>query len=301
VKSKAIKERLIAFPADKLPSVDKAKDYVRQWREARLRAMQRQADFHPEQLHAALQQRHAIRRAELDKRREALKNRHSTERAALAGAHSHEERGVADRRRRHEPKGLLHFLGKITGVNALIRHRQKKQDLGRAERQGAELAGLEQRHEREIAEFSRHYRALARVENREINSLETAIRRETIRQAVVTPRHDRTSARQIFNERAPAREVRPAGREIEKPEPVREVFNETAQAPERNEREKANDKSRPPKIRDVFREETRPPEKEPDIGMRLRDRFNQKPPANDRAQEPRRRTRDRDRDFDLER
>ncbi len=198
----------------------------------------------------------------------------------------------------------------------MIRHRQKKQDFKRAERQGTELAALEKRHEREMNEFSRHYRALSRVEKRETHSLETAIRRDTLldavhagareaakRQAVITRLRDKLPAREVFNERAPGREAKSERSETIEGEPIREVFNDKARAEERQEidKQKGKAKGKPPKVTEIFREQAKQPEPVSPLQKDFRDAGKDRQPANDSGQETRRRRRNRDRDFDLER
>lgn len=167
VKARDISARLPA--PDKLRSIPEARQlsarkYAPRVREEfKLQADTRRADLEKMQKH---------RRATLNKKMEALAARHKRERDALIEKH------MAQNAPPEPPTGLAGFLGRITGITKIIKARQRKKDALRMARQNKALIARERRHTREIQEFMRQMRALARVEKREIRSLHTALRRE---------------------------------------------------------------------------------------------------------------------------
>jgi hypothetical protein len=218
VKTKEVKERLAkAFPLDRLPDSAGAKEYARKKREAQL-AFDRDFVRSAESLRAALRDAQAQRRGALDNRRDKLRRQHRAETEALAEAHEDENRGIAATRLIKKRRGLIAFLKKITGIEALVNLRNRRQDRDRDAVQRQQREALARRHGRELEDFQRHYRALGRVEKRELRSLVTRLRREQIqaiwRQPDSSRRDPPTLARIVENARditEPKRER--AGRE----------------------------------------------------------------------------------------
>ncbi len=186
VKPKEIKARLSNFPVEKLPDAVKAQDFAR-----RKLATQRAASPEPADTaktrRADLAKAQARRRATLDERRRALFEQHRKERDALVAAQEAATKGVASARLKAQPKGVLAFLARITGISLLVAQRHKKQDRVRAEEQARQTQALKRRHARETIEFQHHYRALISLDKREQRSLETNLRREQFR-AIALPR-----------------------------------------------------------------------------------------------------------------
>jgi hypothetical protein len=81
-----------------------------------------------------------------------------------------------------QPTGITAFLTRITGIQAFVEYRQKKQDQFRTAQHGEQTDALKRRHDREAQDMDRHYKALARLETRENQSVATAQRRERFRQ-----------------------------------------------------------------------------------------------------------------------
>jgi hypothetical protein len=64
------------------------------------------------------------------------------ERAALLDLHAGEKEGVLAARVAKQPRGMLAFLSRITGIKAFMEARQVRQDVARAKAHKAELATL---------------------------------------------------------------------------------------------------------------------------------------------------------------
>lgn len=121
----------------------------------------------------ALAHAHRRRREALDTAKADLARRHKQQIEAMAALHRDLDR---QREARSRPKGLAGFLARVTGrlpTDDPQRHRREKL---RAEA----FQRLSAIHARERRDLSRRYSALARVEKRELRSLETSIRREII-------------------------------------------------------------------------------------------------------------------------
>ena len=182
-----MKALLAVFPLDKLPDAMKAQVFARVQLEAQRAAARVDRPAEVARLRADLGRAQAQRREALDLRHEALKAQHACEREALAAAHEAQDKGVLTARLRAQPKGMVAFLVRITGIKLLIEQRHKRQDRDRATDQQKQRAALGRRHDRELVDFSRHYRALGSLDKREARSLETALRHEEFR-AIAQPR-----------------------------------------------------------------------------------------------------------------
>jgi hypothetical protein len=198
VKTKELDARL--GDRDKLVDVATAQDRARQERQARLlkqrnREEPDQGKQTTAQRRDALQQAHAIRRASLDLKRQQLAQCHSTERKALADMQSASSAAVFRDRAAKHPKGVLAFLARITGFDALTAFRHAREDRRRIAEQRLQTAALVRRHRREMQNFRHEERGLASLDKRERRSLETRLRREALRQLA---RPDRASIRPEF-------------------------------------------------------------------------------------------------------
>ena len=99
-----------------------------------------------------------------------------------------------DRAAKH-PKGVLAFLARITGFDALTAFRHTREDRRRIAEQRLQTAALVRRHRREMQNFRHEERGLTSLDKRERRSLETRLRREALRQLA---RPDRASIRPEF-------------------------------------------------------------------------------------------------------
>ena len=199
VKTKALEARLGV--RDKLVDVATAQDRARHERQARL--LKQRGREEPEQgkqgtarqRREALQQTQSIRRENLQSKRQLLTECHSTERKALADMQSASSTAVFRDRAAKHPRGVLAFLARVTGFDALTAFRHIREDRRRIAEQRLQTAALVRRHRREMQNFRHQERGLASLDKRESRSLETRLRREALRQLA---RPDRASIRPEF-------------------------------------------------------------------------------------------------------
>lgn len=178
-KSKELKDRLAGLPLDQLPNIEKAQEYAKHLREERERQEQREREASEvEKRRAALKDRQQQRREDLNKKRIDLLARHLSEREDLKHMQQAEITGVTSARLARQPKGVLAFLTRITGIKMMTAARQKREDVRRAEQHKQQGEALKRRHGRELKAMDRHYGALRRVEARENKSADTALKRE---------------------------------------------------------------------------------------------------------------------------
>lgn len=184
-RAKDIRERLSGYKMEAMPDIARAREFARQQRESREKAAQkdagrstgttaakRQADF------AAIQKR---RRERIAKDRAALETKHRTEAESLRQMQRDEISGVKSERASRQPKGIAAFLTRITGIQAVIALKQKKQDRALTAEHYRQMRALARRHGREMAGFAHREHALASIEKREARSLKTLWRREHFR------------------------------------------------------------------------------------------------------------------------
>src|SRR5262249_46482918 len=133
-KSKELKERLAGYPLDKLPDVESAQAWAKQQRierEKQIAEKQKQQEKQPSEIEvrrAARKQVQAARRADIDKQRIDLIARHLSERDGLRAVHESENTGVVSARLQRQPKGILAFLTRITGIQMITDARNRRQD-----------------------------------------------------------------------------------------------------------------------------------------------------------------------------
>lgn len=185
-KTKDVKARLAGYDVDKLPDATKAQDFARRKLDGQRAASPGRAAT-AKTKRAELATAQTKRRAAIDDRRRALFEKHRIERAALAAAQESATKGIHSARLRAQPRGVIAFLARITGVSFVIAQRQKRQDRARVEDHDRQTQALKRRHEREVKEFQHNYRALTSLDKRERRSLETGLRREEFR-AIARPR-----------------------------------------------------------------------------------------------------------------
>ena len=191
VKTKALEARL--GDREKLIDVATAQERAREQRQALLlhESQQKRRDPDKVELQAtatlrreALQEAQDLRRAELDGRRKLLAARHGEERKALTDLQSARGDAIVRARAAQTPKGVLAFLARITGFNALTAFRHERQDQQRHAENRQQTAALLRRHRREMQNFRQQDSSLTSLDKRERRSLETELRREALRQLV---------------------------------------------------------------------------------------------------------------------
>jgi hypothetical protein len=216
VRTKQIKAFLGAdYPLDKLPDIETARAAAQQ--SLKDRAEKEKTQSRPEddgpakREHDAKERReelardHAERRSQLDVKSTELEKRIETERRALLDLQTAEKDGVLDARAAKQPRGMLAFLARITGIQAYVAARHSRQDAAREKAHKSEREALERRHGRERHEMGRQYASLAAVETRERQSLEIAVKRREFQilapkkppQSVLKPEFDRAVNRAV--------------------------------------------------------------------------------------------------------
>ncbi|CAH1652227.1 MULTISPECIES: relaxase/mobilization nuclease domain-containing protein [unclassified Chelatococcus] len=179
------------FPPESLPTVDEAKALVAQHRKAREQFAKARDDG--EQLEK-LARAQAARRAPIEaaradmiarqeRERETLLREQLASRQALRAGYLAETARVRQQREEARPTGLAAFLGRVTGVSAIIHRVQRYKDAkrylafreikqGLAAGQRVETALLQRRHEMQALDMKRQLTALTAVEARERKALE---------------------------------------------------------------------------------------------------------------------------------
>lgn len=179
------------FPPESLPTVEEAQALVAQHRKAREQfAKARGEGAELEKLARAQAARRApveAARVEMvarqEREREALLREQLAARQALRASYLAETARVRQQREEARPTGLAAFLGRVTGVSAIIHRvqrfkdakryiafRESKQGIVRAQR--VETALLQRRHELQAIDMNRQLTALTAVEARERKALE---------------------------------------------------------------------------------------------------------------------------------
>ena len=185
------------FPPELLPSVDDAKALVASHRKAI-------EDFGKAQARAdrvdALKESQAGRRRTLEDEQAAMKARQAAERndlalrqrgerQALEEAYETEMKKLRQEREKGRAKGLVAVLARVSGFDAVRRQLRRHQDRRRQDRFLDELQALDEpqartrrelqrRHEAQGLDMDRRRRALAQIEARELQSLETTLLKE---------------------------------------------------------------------------------------------------------------------------
>ena len=185
------------FPPDALPSIEEARELAAAHRKAAESFFKAQV---LEEKIAALKERQARRRRKIEIRQQALltrqkRERHALreaqarERAALRSAYLAEVRRIRLERARRQPKGLAAFLGRVTGVQLVLKKLHKHQDKKRyhaflekkrqlVEQQERERKEQSFRHEMQALDMQRRVRALDQIDKREMKSLESELIKE---------------------------------------------------------------------------------------------------------------------------
>jgi hypothetical protein len=171
-----------------LPSVDEAKESVRQHRQAAEDAGQVHLAARVEraraQAIAALKARQKQRRIPLYGKEQDLLIRHAAERMALHAAQAREGRGsIATRVKR----AVLALILRTPGLRSILAHISGNKDLGLTERHKLEGQALLARHARERALIEREKRSMAAVETRERKALEQKLRRKATQRSSQAP------------------------------------------------------------------------------------------------------------------
>jgi hypothetical protein len=251
VKTKALKDRL--GDHENLADVATAQDRARQERQARLLKIREQAKPKEttQERREDLQRTQAVRRENLEEKRQQLAAVHTGERKALAELQSARGAAVLQERAARQPTGVLAFLARITGFNALTDFRHAREDKQRIAEQRQQTAALIRRHRREMQDFRHQESALGSLDKRERRSLETALRREALRRLT---RPDRTIQPEFTAAATGKPEIRKGG--DERKEKLKKDFAAAARGKE--ETEKRGGEGKASKAADAFKEAAKP-------------------------------------------
>lgn len=192
-KAREIKQRLAGLEADDLPSVDQAKELVKD-RAARQKQSEGKAQGEGagdkgagepgadlaamcKSLERKLAHKHAKRSARLQSKEQIMLTRQQSERLALHRAQLRESKGMFFRARR----AVTDLIGKTPGLRSVLGPIQKFTHLDPAERHRKENEALKRRHEREKKDATRHKRMAARLETRERQALDKRLKRAVLK------------------------------------------------------------------------------------------------------------------------
>jgi len=129
----------------------------------------------------ALQQAQGARRENLEVNASSFAGRHGEEREALAELQSARSAAIVQERAARQPKGVMAFLARITGFDALTAFRTPERTGGGTRNSGCRRPP-HRRHRREMQNFRARRAASAALDKRERRSLETGLRREALKQ-----------------------------------------------------------------------------------------------------------------------
>ena len=239
---KLLPERLKDHPAAGLDGVIETQSRLEQKRrDAVLRAVG-QDKKPPTELEAriaALKDLQRHRRENLDDLRINLLAQHMAERDGLKASHESEKTGVASGRLQKQPKGIMAFLQRVTGIKMLVEAKQQREDKARDNEHARQTEILTRTHAHELSDMDRRYRALDRLDRRENRSAEIALKREAFQQLL-----EQCAQRALKPEfdRAAQGTAPPVGTGGGKEIDLREEFNrEVANRLDREDRDRDND------------------------------------------------------------
>lgn len=204
-----IKKKLAPLTPEQLPSVDQAREYVREHMQARQDRQREHDPLHePEssrehldtlrrQKEGELASKTAARRLELQQAEQELLTRQQAERLALHAAQKSESRGFLFRVR----SAVAELIKHTPGLRSVLGPIQKMTHLDPKERHRLEGDALSRRHAREKLEIERLRRLHSRLETRERQSLEKFMRKAQRLQEEARLERERTAeqARTVDN------------------------------------------------------------------------------------------------------
>jgi hypothetical protein len=175
VRTRELKKKLASIDG-KLGSVDEAKAAVTRREAAANSRIRQRVTKRMSELSAQLAGRHAVRRRKLDGRAQEVATEQAAERMALHAAHKSE----ADKPFARAAGAIFALLDRVPGLRSVIAPLRRNPRLNPKERQRVESDALDRRHQRERYALDRRYKALGRLEARELRSLENKVRRKVL-------------------------------------------------------------------------------------------------------------------------
>lgn len=234
--AKQIKTRLAPLTPEQLPSVDQARENIagraRQQQDARSDRARELVEKGREKARAALAAKQAERRLGITQQEQQLFLRQAEERLALHAAQQREQRRLFFRVR----SAVADLIGRTPGLRSVLGPLQKLTHLDPKARHALEHDAVKRRHEREKLDFERHKRALARLEARENQALENALRRT----AEMARRVEHKAVHDFFDA---AKERRPVRKDGFKRLELSTTFNDAAEFVEGADRDGEEDEA----------------------------------------------------------
>lgn len=176
-KARDIRVKLAPLTPEDLPTVDEAKDIVRQRNQAREDGERERRQRRIDELRGKYQQAHLEfqeqRRTKLRIKEQKLLTGQQAERLSLHAAQERASSGLIFRVR----SAVASLIGSAPGLRSVLGPIQKLTHLDPKEKQALEREALARRHARERQEIARLKRALAKLETRERAALEKKLRR----------------------------------------------------------------------------------------------------------------------------
>lgn len=173
-------KKLAADHRKKMGNLDKARIEDKKNEEIRAREARRRK--------AILDKIQAMKRRQLEQKRklEAIQKK---KRIALKARYLAEAKRIRAQRQKAKATGLAAFLGRVSGVDKIVRKVQRARDRARfekhktqtealANKQARQMSGLRERHRMQLLDIRRQVRSIDKVEKREARSRKTANLRE---------------------------------------------------------------------------------------------------------------------------
>jgi len=180
------------YPSETLPSVEEAKKLAIEHRKSIEQFEKQRAEKEKfveadarkvERRKEVLARIRAMKSRQLGEKR-ALEAQQKKERMELKKQHLKEATRVREQRKKVKAKGLAAFLGRVTGMDIVVKKIQKVKDQRRyakyqvekqklVEKQSRSMSRLRERHRMQFLDAKRLVRAVDKVEKREVKSKET--------------------------------------------------------------------------------------------------------------------------------
>tara|TARA_R110002110_G_scaffold415337_1_gene649283 strand:- start:17811 stop:19418 length:1608 start_codon:yes stop_codon:yes gene_type:complete len=191
------------FPPEALPSVEEAKALAaRQRKEKAIKdKIDREAEAKKElsekeaaRRHAALNKVRSLAQVQRNER-DALKQKHRKELSSFRKKRLEHAKRVRQQRLKSRPTGLARFLGRVTGVNKVVRHVRKHRDRKRVQETKKLQAALLNRHRQERARLTEEQKLVMADKKRSLRSITKVEKREQQSRATKALRHARQAQR----------------------------------------------------------------------------------------------------------
>ncbi|MEQ8228174.1 MAG: relaxase/mobilization nuclease domain-containing protein [Rhodospirillales bacterium] len=191
------------FPPETLPSVDEAKALAAKQRKDK--AIQDKLDREAAAIKALSDKEAERRRAALTKVRElaarqnkeraAMKKKHHAERVSFRAKRLELARSIRQQRLRARPKGLARFLGRVTGMEHVIKRIRQYRDRNRRTETRQLQAALIERQRKTETELVKEHRLVMENQKRSLRSVMKVEKREQRSRAIKSLRRARQEQR----------------------------------------------------------------------------------------------------------